>query len=230
MRGTGGSVADDCASCHTRGTASPARSAATATSRRHRRTRSTRRTDRTASAATPSIAAPRSSPTIPSTTCVACHTNLEQHMTLPRAQLASLRFANGRYSFEDIARISAFRRVEASRALVSEGREHPPLQSQAPSRAEGRVQREREARRPAVRDLPRPHRRRPIRSRSTFEQHCHDCHRLELRHALPQRRGSARRRQRHRLRLHRRGSTPATATSSASLPRKCGASSPRASA
>jgi hypothetical protein len=45
---------------------------------------------------------------IPSTTCVACHTNLEQKMTLPRAQLASLKFANGRYSFDDIARISAF--------------------------------------------------------------------------------------------------------------------------
>lgn len=45
---------------------------------------------------------------IPSTTCVECHTNLEQKMTLPRAQLASMKFANGRYSFGDIARISAF--------------------------------------------------------------------------------------------------------------------------
>ena len=45
---------------------------------------------------------------IPSTTCVVCHTNLEQQVTLPQAQLASLKFANGRYSFEDIARISAF--------------------------------------------------------------------------------------------------------------------------
>jgi len=45
---------------------------------------------------------------IPSTPCVACHTNLEPNMALPRAQLSALRFANGRYAFEDIARISAF--------------------------------------------------------------------------------------------------------------------------
>ena len=45
---------------------------------------------------------------IPSTVCVACHTNLEPNMTLPRAQLGTLKFADGRYSFDAIARISAF--------------------------------------------------------------------------------------------------------------------------
>jgi len=41
-------------------------------------------------------------------TCEACHASLESHMRPPRAQLASLRFGNGRYSFENIARIRDF--------------------------------------------------------------------------------------------------------------------------
>ncbi len=45
---------------------------------------------------------------IPSSTCVACHRNLEPLMDLPGAQLASLKFANDRYSFENITRIAAF--------------------------------------------------------------------------------------------------------------------------
>lgn len=43
-----------------------------------------------------------------SPTCVQCHRSLEPHMRAPRAELASLRFAGGRYSFEQIARIDAF--------------------------------------------------------------------------------------------------------------------------
>ena len=45
---------------------------------------------------------------IPDTSCIACHSNLGQHMRGPRAALASLRFAGGRYAFDDIARIDAF--------------------------------------------------------------------------------------------------------------------------
>lgn len=45
---------------------------------------------------------------IPDDTCRSCHANLEAHVKLPVAQLASLRFAQGRYSFESIARIRDF--------------------------------------------------------------------------------------------------------------------------
>jgi hypothetical protein len=45
---------------------------------------------------------------IPDTTCIGCHADLAAHVRLPRAQLVSLRFAGGRYAFDDIARIDAF--------------------------------------------------------------------------------------------------------------------------
>lgn len=48
-------------------------------------------------------------------TCTGCHADLANHMRGPRAELASLRFAEGRYSFENIARITAF------------GEQHPEL-------------------------------------------------------------------------------------------------------
>ncbi len=41
-------------------------------------------------------------------TCLGCHANLAEHMRLPRAQVASLTFANGRYPFESIERITTF--------------------------------------------------------------------------------------------------------------------------
>ena len=40
--------------------------------------------------------------------CTGCHANLAEHVRLPKAQLASLRFASGRYSFDQIARITSF--------------------------------------------------------------------------------------------------------------------------
>ncbi|MDQ3282496.1 MAG: FHA domain-containing protein [Acidobacteriota bacterium] len=42
------------------------------------------------------------------TTCIRCHRDLGNHMREARAQLASLRFASGRYGFEHIARITSF--------------------------------------------------------------------------------------------------------------------------
>ncbi|HEU4888262.1 MAG TPA: FHA domain-containing protein, partial [Thermoanaerobaculia bacterium] len=45
---------------------------------------------------------------IPDTTCRSCHANLEQHVRTPPAELATVRFAQGRYSFENIARIRDF--------------------------------------------------------------------------------------------------------------------------
>lgn len=45
---------------------------------------------------------------IPDTTCRSCHANLEQHVRTPPAELASARFAQGRYSFASIARIRDF--------------------------------------------------------------------------------------------------------------------------
>jgi pSer/pThr/pTyr-binding forkhead associated (FHA) protein len=41
-------------------------------------------------------------------TCRSCHANLGAHMNVSGAELASLRFAQGRYSFESIARIRDF--------------------------------------------------------------------------------------------------------------------------
>src|SRR5688500_13150026 len=41
-------------------------------------------------------------------TCRSCHANLGAHMNISGAELASLRFAQGRYSFESIARIRDF--------------------------------------------------------------------------------------------------------------------------
>ena len=45
---------------------------------------------------------------IADTTCVGCHASLAGHMRVPRAQLASLMFANGRYTFASIERIAGF--------------------------------------------------------------------------------------------------------------------------
>jgi pSer/pThr/pTyr-binding forkhead associated (FHA) protein len=45
---------------------------------------------------------------IPDDTCRSCHANLEPHVRTPRAELAALRFAQGRYSFESIAHIRDF--------------------------------------------------------------------------------------------------------------------------
>jgi len=45
---------------------------------------------------------------IPNQRCVDCHADLTRHVRVPRAQLASLRFAGGRYSFDDIAHIAEF--------------------------------------------------------------------------------------------------------------------------
>jgi ribosomal protein L40E len=45
---------------------------------------------------------------IPDDSCRSCHANLGAHVKLPVAQLATLRFAQGRYSFENIARIRDF--------------------------------------------------------------------------------------------------------------------------
>ena len=45
--------------------------------------------------------------TLAEASCTACHANLGAHMKRG-VQLASLRFANGRYSFEDVARIPPF--------------------------------------------------------------------------------------------------------------------------
>jgi pSer/pThr/pTyr-binding forkhead associated (FHA) protein len=41
-------------------------------------------------------------------TCTGCHADLQKHMRPPPAQLAALKFAEGRYSFENIARVTAF--------------------------------------------------------------------------------------------------------------------------
>lgn len=48
-------------------------------------------------------------------TCTGCHADLPNHMRPPAAELASLKFAEGRYSLENIARISGF------------GTQHPEL-------------------------------------------------------------------------------------------------------
>lgn len=41
-------------------------------------------------------------------TCRTCHADLERHVSVPRAQLASLRFGQGRYSFDSIAHVRDF--------------------------------------------------------------------------------------------------------------------------
>ncbi len=48
-------------------------------------------------------------------TCTGCHADLQQHMRPPAGQLASLKFAEGRYSFEQVSRVTAF------------GAQHPEL-------------------------------------------------------------------------------------------------------
>jgi pSer/pThr/pTyr-binding forkhead associated (FHA) protein/ribosomal protein L40E len=48
-------------------------------------------------------------------TCTGCHADLQKHMRPPPSQLASLKFAEGRYSFENISRVTAF------------GEQHPEL-------------------------------------------------------------------------------------------------------
>ena len=45
---------------------------------------------------------------IPDSACAGCHASLERHVRLPAAQLASLRFAGGRYPFSAIAKIDSF--------------------------------------------------------------------------------------------------------------------------
>jgi len=46
--------------------------------------------------------------TIPDATCVGCHADLGNHVRIPAAQRASLRFAGGRYAFASIARVDSF--------------------------------------------------------------------------------------------------------------------------
>jgi pSer/pThr/pTyr-binding forkhead associated (FHA) protein len=41
-------------------------------------------------------------------TCVTCHSDLTKHVRVPPAQLASLRFADGRYTWQNIVRIRGF--------------------------------------------------------------------------------------------------------------------------
>jgi pSer/pThr/pTyr-binding forkhead associated (FHA) protein len=45
---------------------------------------------------------------IPDTTCRSCHADLEQHVRIPLEKISSVTFAQGRYSFRDIARIRDF--------------------------------------------------------------------------------------------------------------------------
>jgi len=45
---------------------------------------------------------------LPDTRCAGCHNDLGAHARAGRAELASLRFAQDRYAFDDIARIAAF--------------------------------------------------------------------------------------------------------------------------
>lgn len=114
---------------------------------------------------------------ISDTTCVACHTNLEQHMATPRAQLASLTFANGRYAFEDIARISGFgpskhpefSYPEDANTLRFNHKLH--LAPKGVFNAKGKRIVLQCATCHDVTGVADP---KPI----TFEQHCHDCHRL----------------------------------------------------
>ena len=105
---TGGFVVDDCASCH-----NPWTGVATAKCRDCHEKESKPHAKHAANqmdciSCHPEHRGAVKLADIPSTPCVACHTNLERNATLPRGQLASLRFADGRYSFDAIARISAF--------------------------------------------------------------------------------------------------------------------------
>ncbi|MGZ5445125.1 MAG: FHA domain-containing protein [Thermoanaerobaculia bacterium] len=105
---TGGIVADDCAACH-----NPWRGVSTAKCRDCHQEQSkpharNSKNEMDCLSCHPEHRGAVELAAIPSTPCVACHTNLEPDMALPRARLASLKFAGGRYSFDDIARISAF--------------------------------------------------------------------------------------------------------------------------
>lgn len=121
---------------------------------------------------------------IPDTTCVACHTSLEQQMALPRARLASLTFANGRYSFEDIARISAFGASthpefsypKDANTLRFNHRLH--LAPKGVFNAKGKRTVLQCTTCHDLTGVPDP---KPV----TFAQHCHDCHRLDFEPRFP---------------------------------------------
>lgn len=123
---------------------------------------------------------------IPSTVCVACHTNLEPNMTLPRAQLASLKFANGRYSFDDIARISAFGASKHPEFSYPKDANTLRFDHQFHLSPRGVIDVSRKGRRTVLKCVschdttgvadPKP---------VTFAQHCHNCHRLGFDADLP---------------------------------------------
>lgn len=115
---------------------------------------------------------------ISDSTCVGCHADLGDHMRPPRARLASLRFAENRYSFEDIARVTAF---GASHPELS----YPPdantlrfnhklhLAPKGIFNAQGRRE---------VLECGACH---PSAAVPDFEQHCQRCHRLTFDASFP---------------------------------------------
>lgn len=122
---------------------------------------------------------------IPSTPCVACHVNLEPNMALPRAQLSALRFGDGRYSFDDIARISAFgvsKHPELhyppdTNTLRFKHQRH--LAPQGVFNAKGRrvVLKCTDCHDTQGAADPKP---------VKYAQHCHDCHRLDFDQRFPE--------------------------------------------
>lgn len=112
---------------------------------------------------------------IPDTTCVACHSDLTKHVRLPANMLAALRFADERYAFEDIARITAFGDKHPELAYPRDANTlrfdhalHLAPKGVFDAQGKRRVLQCASCH-DATRGEPKP---------VTFAQHCHTCHRL----------------------------------------------------
>jgi hypothetical protein len=174
---SGGIVADDCAACH-----SPWRGVSTAKCRDCHQEQSKphaqhAKNEMDCLSCHPEHRGAVELAAIPSTPCVACHTNLEPNMTLPSAQRASLKFANGRYSFDEIARISAF--GPAKHPEFSYPKDANTLRFNHKLHLAAKGVFDAKGRRVVLKcatchDITSVENPKPV----TFEQHCHSCHLL----------------------------------------------------
>jgi pSer/pThr/pTyr-binding forkhead associated (FHA) protein len=111
--------------------------------------------------------------------CESCHSDLTNHVSMPRAQLASLRLAEGRYSFEHIARIRDFGETHPELMYGKDGdtlRFNHRLHLAAKGVFSGTGQRE-------VLQCTSCHALATVKGKTEpmavdFEQHCQRCHRL----------------------------------------------------
>jgi hypothetical protein len=176
---TGGVVADDCVSCHNpwRGVAASkcadCHKPQAAPHAKHARNEPDCVSCHPEHRGATELAA------IPATRCVACHTNLEPQMAIPREQFASLKFADGRYSFDDIARISAF--GPSTHPAFSYPKDTNTLRFDhklhlAPKGVFNAKGRRTVLKCTTCHDIAGVADPKPV----TYAQHCHDCHRLDF--------------------------------------------------